>query len=302
MKRLTAIGLTVVLLLLVGGGVVAWRWPRAGAGGQRDVQPGAGPATNAGTTKPVASAGRTSVPATGLSAEEKAVRVAQIKRDYDEVRAKASADYAAAGTAFPGGLNAFLKQLALLERELHADYATVLSARELEDLEMRETGAGQTVQRLLGDTAATEEQRREVFRRQREFDDKFALTFDTTPGTLLRRETERQATQERIRGVLGDGLFAEWLRGEGGDFATFMAFGAQQGLPAGAALELWRAKNDYVLRRLELNAQKSVSPDQTRIAHNVLAEEIRARLLGILGPGGLQAAGPDVLGWLPRGK
>ncbi|MBI5766886.1 MAG: hypothetical protein HZA93_03775 [Verrucomicrobia bacterium] len=302
MKRLTAIGLGVVLLLMVGGGVVVWRWPHASAPGERAVQPGAGPAPSPGAEKPTAPSTRTRAPVTGLSAAEKAARVAQIKRDYDEVRAKAAADYAAAGMAFPGGISAFLRQLALLERELHADYATVLTPLELEDLEMRETAAGQQVQKLLGDTAATEEQRREAFRRQREFDDRFALTFDTAPATLLVRETERQATQEKIREVLGDKLFAAWLRGEGGDFTNFAAFTAQQGLPAGAALELWRAKNDYTLRRLELNAQRTLTPEQSRIAYNVLAEQIRARLLGILGPGGLQAAGPDVLGWLPRGK
>jgi hypothetical protein len=245
---------------------------------------------------------RTRPPATGLSAAEKAARVAQIKRDYDEVRAKAAADYAAAGPAFPGGLNAFLRQLALLERELHADYAAVLTPRELEDLEMRETAAGQLVQRLLSDTAATDDQRREAFRLQRQFDDKFALTFDTAPATLLLRESERQATQEKIRAALGAPLFARWLRGEGEDYANFSTFAAQQGLSAAAALELWQAKNDYTLRRLSLNAQRELTPEQVRVAHNVLAEQIRARLLGILGPGGLQAAGPDVLGWLPRGK
>lgn len=303
MKRVPAIGLVVVLLLMVGGGIVVWRGQRAATPG------GAADAPRTGVAPPAprvpdraAPPARTQSPVAGLSAAEKAARIAQIKRDYDEVRAKTAAEYATAGTAFPGGLNAFLRQLALLERELHADYAAVLTPRELEDLEMRETATGQQVQRLLSDAAATDDQRREVFRLQREFDDKFALTFDTTPATLLLRESERQATQEKIRGALGDKVFASWLKGEGADFANFTAFTAQQGLPADAALQLWRAKNDYTLRRLELNAQRNLNSEQSRIAHNVLAEQIRARLLGILGPGGLQAAGPEVLGWLPRSK
>jgi hypothetical protein len=55
--------------------------------------------------------------------------IARIESDYDEIRAKAAADYAAAGKAFPGGLNAFLRQLALLEREKGADLDKELTAR-----------------------------------------------------------------------------------------------------------------------------------------------------------------------------
>ena len=300
MKKFAAAGLVLALLLMLGGGVVAWQRSRddAPVGVERVARKSPPPERSQApspTLPPPAARGPPS-PA------EKAARVARIKRDFDEVRTKAAADYAAAGTAFPGGLSAFLRQLALLERELHADYATVLSPRELEDLEMRETLAGQQVQRLLGDTAATEEQRRAAFRLQREFDNKFALTFDTAPATLLVRETERQATQEKIRAAVGDALFAAWLQGEGGDYGKFSAYTAQQGLPAGTAIDLWRAKNDYTLRRLELSAQRELTPEQLRVAHSVLAEQIRARLLGILGPGGLQAAGPEVLGWLPPGK
>src|SRR6185503_5624018 len=115
---------------------------------------------------------------------------------------------------FPGGLNAFLRQLALLEREKHEDFAALLDPRELEDLEMVDTTAGQTVSRVLGDTNATEEQKRQAFRLQREFENKFALTFDLTPPALLTRERERIVTQEKVRAVLGDDLFSSWLRSE----------------------------------------------------------------------------------------
>ncbi len=98
------------------------------------------------------------------SAADRAASADKIRRDYDEITKKISAEYAAAGDTFPGGLNAYLRQLALLQREKHADLAALLTPRELEDLEMRDTNAGQSVQRLLGESAATEEQRRAVFR------------------------------------------------------------------------------------------------------------------------------------------
>ena len=299
MKRLTTAALVAVALLLVGGGVVVWRWPGE-TGAPRAIATTNGPRPPPRAVVP--DLGPRDPAPTTLTPAEKTARVDRIRRDYDEVRTKAATDYAAAGMAFPGGLNAFLRQLALLERELHHDYAAVLAPRELEDLEKRETSAGQLVQRLLGDTVATDEQRRAAFRLQREFDDRFALTFDTAAATLLIRETERQATQEKIRLVIGDALFPAWLRGEGADYANFSAFVAEQGLIADTALGLWRAKNDYTLRRLALNAQQNASADEVRTTQATLAQNSRAHVLSLLGPVAFRAAGRDVLGWLPPGK
>ena len=237
---------------------------------------------------------------TGLSASEKEARVEKIRRDYDEITSKFSADYAAAGASFPGGLNAFLRQLALLAREKHADLAALLTPRELEDVEMRDSNSGQTVQRLLGETAATEQQRRAVFELQMAFEDKFALTFDLAPPALLVRERERQATQSNIRRVLGDELFGAWLGGEGTDFATMADFARQQGFAASVPFDLWRAKSDFLLARLELRARPDLSAAQLAEAEAALTNQTNSRVAGIIGPLALANGGRDVLSWLPR--
>lgn len=254
-----------------------------------------GPVSSEPPRKPAASSAPAASP---LSPAEKAARVEKIKKDYEEIRTKAAADYSAAGPKFPGGLNAFLRQLALLEREKRADLAAMLSPRELEDLELRETLAGQQVQRWLGDSAATDEQRRAVFRLQREFDERFALTFDVTPKALLERETARHRLQEQMRELLGDALFASWLRGEGPDYAGFVSFAAREELPADIPLSLWRAKNEFIRRRLELAAQP-MSPQQLASAQAALARDIEARVLGILGPAAMVSARKEILNWLP---
>jgi hypothetical protein len=230
---------------------------------------------------------------------DKVARIGKIQRDYNDITGKASADYAAAGDAFPGGLSAFLRQLALLAREKHKDLAAMLTPRELEDFEMRETHAGQTVQHLLDDTAATEEQRRAVFRLEQEFEDQFALTFDLSPPVLLEREAARQAVQLKIRAVLGDELFAPWLGGEGGDYAAMVEFARNQQLPASAPLELWQIKNEFTVGRLQLKLRTDLSPLQARDAETALVNQTRARVAGSIGPAAM-TAGNDVLGWLPR--
>ena len=235
----------------------------------------------------------------GLTAAEKAARIEQIKRDYDEVRARVAADYTAAGANFPGGLNAFLRQLALLEKEKRADFAAFLTPQELEDLEYRETTSGQLVQRLLAGERFSEEQRRAAFRLQLAFDDTYALIFDLTPATLLKREKERQQVQQRIRAALGDEAFAAWLKGEGADFEKFAGFVAEQQLPRERAFDLWELKNEFIRRRLEFGAQQ-LPAEQVRALQADLTREMQARVVGILGPGASELAQREVLGWLPR--
>ncbi|MSU48843.1 MAG: hypothetical protein EXS37_07120 [Opitutus sp.] len=289
---------TVLLAMLLG---VGWRWsirdrrtaPVAPVG--RMDQPA--PATGARRARPP----EPPVPPT-LTAAEKAARIDQIKRDYDEICAKASADYGAAGAAFPGGLNAFLQQLALLEREKRADFANVLSPRELEDLEMRESAAGQLVDRLLGPTTATTEQRRTVFQLQRNYENKFALTYDLTPRALYERETARQQTQEQIHAVLGDDVFGSWLRGEGEEYALGVAFASRHGLAPNVPLELRALKNEFTLRRLEIAAQPGSPPEQLRATRDALTRQFEARAISLIGTAALQAGRNDVLSWLPKTK
>ena len=203
--------LPVILVVLGVIGLGAWWWR---AGGERRPDPTTLPkkSTSPVVTPPVreipapppAAAERPSAP--GLSGAEKAARVEKIRRDYEEMTARFAAEFTAAGANFPGGLNGYLRQLALLEREKHNDLGSVLGAAELEELELRETFSGKAVQKALGTTAAGDELKHAVFRIRKEFDDKYALIFDLSPAALLARETERQAAQEKILAVLGPEL------------------------------------------------------------------------------------------------
>ncbi len=157
---------------------------------------------------------------TPLTVAEKAARVEKIRTDYDAIRkgvADELAAVAAASASGPGPFGetqVFLRRLALLEREQRADLAQVLDARELEDFELRESSTGQFVTARLGATAATEAQRRAVFRIRRDFDERFGFAFDLSRAALVERDRGRQEMDERIRAVLGEELFAAWSAGE----------------------------------------------------------------------------------------
>ena len=268
---------------------------RAGGGSSSDATAPARPAGwRPGAPKSAAGDGRRGV-ANGAPTVDRETRVKDILRDYEEIQAKVSAEFSAAGPSFPGGLTAFLRQLSLLEREKRADLAEVMTARELEDYEIRETAAGQRMRMLLDGTAASDGQRRAAFRIEREFNDSYGFYFDVAPAALQIREVARQAKLERVRAVLGVALFGIWLQRDDPGYASLVAFVREQNLADGAALALWQAKNDYLVRKLEIEAR----PDDTIAARRSAAlQEARAKVIMIVGPAAMESANSEVVGWL----
>ncbi len=285
---------------------IAFRWratptvvvsPDDGAGARGVASPD-GPGAGA-TADPGGDPARPTVSAAAVPlSPDKLERIAKIRRDYDEIRAKMSADYTAAGDKFPGGLSAFLKQLALLEREMHTDFALALTPRELEDYEMYQSTTGQAMQRRLAGVAVTDEQQRAVYRVQREFDDRFALVFDLSPPALWERMKAQDVARQKIRSVLSDEAFASWLNAEDPSFGAMRGLAAQKGLPAAAGNELWRIKSEWTLRKLEIAAQVGLSPEQRVAMHGALAGQTRARVAVLVGADAL-APGIEALVWLP---
>ena len=289
-------------LILAGGIALGWRWGRPERNVvSRPVSETRGPsAPAANATEPVVPA-RTA--AVALTPAEKAARVERIKRDYEEIFAMVRADGARASAS--GDLSAHdkhpwrLELLNLLEREQHADLSGVLNVGELEEIDWQESFAGRRVRELLGDTTATEAQRRAVFRLQRDYDERFALTFDVAPVALLARETARLETQEKIQLVLGPVMFGAWLRGEGGTYAGFSDYVTQKNLPVTVALELWRIENDFRLRQLAGRANGAMTTEQSQAAQTSLVQQAEARVGQLVGREALEKDRAQVLGWLP---
>ncbi len=225
---------------------------------------------------------------------EKRARADKIRADYEEMRAKQSAERSADLSA--GSLNAYLQRLALLEREKHRDLAAVLSEDELADYEVSDTSTGQTIHKLLDGTPADDDMRRAAFKLQRQFDLDYGYTFDLAPASLLQREQARQHTVEAIRAVLGDQIFSIWLQRDDAAYQRFAALAEQQ-QQKGIELELWRAKNDFTLQILTLRTQ-NLPADQFKASVNNLRTQSESRVTAIIGPVGVQRGGKAVFDWI----
>ena len=303
MKKTTIAAVGGLIIVIA---IIAFRWRAAPSPvglpdhvlGARGLAPrtGPGPGEVLGGGAPDLSA---AAPAAAVPlSPEKWERIAKIRRDYDEIRVKMSADYAAVGDKFPGGLSAFLKQLALLEREMHADFARDLTPRELEDYELHQSTTGQTLQRRLAGAGVTDEQQRAVYRLQREFDDRFSLVFDLSPPALWERMKVQDVLRQKIRSELSDAAYAAWLNADDPSFGAMRGFAAEKGLPPAAGDELWRIKNDWTLRKLEIAAQQGLSPEQRKAMQAAWVGQIRSRVAVLVGADAL-APGVEALAWLP---
>ena len=90
----------VVAVALTLGGLRQWRTWEAEM--SRAVPAESAPATKARPTKTETAMSATTAAMPTSSPAERMARVEQIRKDYDEIRAKMSAEFAAAGAAFPG--------------------------------------------------------------------------------------------------------------------------------------------------------------------------------------------------------
>ena len=148
----------------------------------------------------------------------------------------------------------------------------------------------------LAGSGATEAQVRSVFRLEREFQDRFALVFDLTPGALLERQRVRDEYDGKIVALLDPMDALAWLTARDGDQGLMNDWVRQRGLPPAAALELWRIKSDFVVRRLELKSAKSVPPT----ALGDLIRETQVRLSAAAGADTLAKERDGIFRWLPR--
>ena len=266
MKK-SVVQLAAILAGVAVVGLVFWggrRASRRAAGAATEVK---SPAESTPARAAKAPLAKRPAPAPGTDpAAAKAARIKAILRDYDDIQARMSADYGSAGQSFPGGLNAFLRELALLDREKRADLAKVMTPRELEDYAIGESAAGQKMRAALDGTAATDEQRRAVFRAEQGFNDQFGFTFDLSPPALAVREAARQAIENQIRAALGDALFAAWLQRDDPGYVHFVEFAQRQNLPGSAALALWQTKNGFTLSALDIASAPPQSAGPRRAA------------------------------------
>lgn len=177
----------------------------------------------------------------------------------------------------------FLKELNLLNRERRADLEKILTPWEAEEVDLHWSQSGKRVIDSLANVSVSDDERRAMFRLQIGFDREFGRNGDFTAAEVIARESARVVTYDQMRALLGEERFSSFLARDDPGYKRFLEITEQEAQPPAIADQLWRIKNEYLIRRAEMNAQSGLDPATKATQHSALDEEIRARVTTLVG-------------------
>jgi hypothetical protein len=166
-----------------------------------------------------------------------------------------------------------LEALALLEQERRKDIAALLGPDEVEMHELAHSGMARALRARMADFVPTEAEFRVLFR-------------------LLRAGDERSLSgagfEERLRVVLGERRYAEYLRTQEPGYKLTAQIAERCGLPSQRAAQVAALSGEALSRLRQLRDDPSLPADAVRRAMVELAGESNERLRALLGQNGAE--------------
>lgn len=216
----------------------------------------------------------------GDLSEEKIAAIAAVERDYSEMRRSLPSPIQG-GRVSPDSMTARQQQTELLEAELRADLAKVLTPAELEAYELRSSKSAQTTARLLQDVTLTADEFAALSHAREAYD--AIMTQRNSPSggdDLMRRQGEAQmAYVEQLRATLTDDRFYTALEGFDSTYRAVAALGTR--FPNVTPAKAYEAMQVRDQMRLALNSLAASGP--TREGVEAEFSRWNARLDTVLG-------------------
>jgi hypothetical protein len=226
---------------------------------------------------------------------EKVLGVQAVLSDYSELKAQIMDSL--------GGvmLNEDRAKLALLESEQRADLEKILTPKELEDYQLRNSSVAAVLRSQLALFSPTEEEFRSIFRLQ----DKFETEFPKRGGTVSSEETRRKAEaqdklNQEILGLLGPERYSDYKQAADPASQAVNRVLARFDLPIQAAKEAMSIQQQTTDAARLVNAQASLSAEQRADQLKNLADGAKNRLTGLLGKNAADAYLEVNGSWLQR--
>ena len=205
----------------------------------------------------------------------------RVEDDYNEMIAAVRAE--AKGIILPEDR----EKLALLNREKRADLASILTAQELENYELRTSQSANLLRSRLAAFEPTEAEFRALFQAQLALNEKFQAGF--TGIDQQTREAHQNAYHDQLRALLGDKRYAEYVRETSSDYQQLTRLVQRENLPRETPQVTYDLRNAIAAESNLIFDNAGLSLDAKRDALKQLAQNARNRILATLGPG----AGPE---------
>ncbi len=216
----------------------------------------------------------------GDLAPEKIDALQQISSDYNEMMAEVrDAARSGYGTILLPDDRA---KLALLEKEMHADVAQVLSADELDAYDLRTSRTSSTLRSSLAPLEPSEQEFLALYKIQKSIDDQYPSPENLSVDQRRERADALKQLAPQIEAALGPDRYAEYQQKTDPNWQQANRFVQQYDLPATATDQLFAIQKD-ITDRAQAVRKNTSSFDQLSTQLASLEQEANARLTAVLG-------------------
>lgn len=224
----------------------------------------------------------------GNLSQDKLEQLQRIASDYGELRSQIYAT--ANGVMLPEDR----EKLALLEKEQRADMATLLTAEEMENYELRSSTTASMLRSQLAAFKPTEAEFRAIFKASRAAEEQSG---GATPGgiTMIGGPTmgfspSQAAVLDQAKSFLTPERYAELQLALNPSYQMINRLAARLELPSSVAPQVVTLQQDMMKRAGALRTDQSLSTDQRNAQLSALQQEATTNLTNVLGgPRGLEA-------------
>jgi len=237
---------------------------------------------------------------------EKAARLQEIESDYYDLQRRVREEMA--GFLMPGDA----EKLKLIEGEKKRDRLALLTPEEREADALRNSETAQQLQRVLRGFVTTEEEYKAIFALQSALEEKYPRGAWTaayyggadTSEYYKGRSEEQKNIDAKIKDMLGEERYADYVRGQREDYQSLMAAAERFNLSAETVVQTYQVRDDTANEARRISDDASLSAAQKREAYAALAEQATAQIKASLGDDVGAAYIDNALGWLknlPKG-
>jgi hypothetical protein len=221
----------------------------------------------------------------GSLSDEKIDAIAQIERDYEQVGREARASRAG---NMMDRMNETREQHALMEQQGFADLATVLTPEELDEFKLRNSSTASRTMNRLQSINVTEAEYEAVYREQQSYDETIAnlkVVGVIDLETMAKQNAATDALNERVRAVLNDDRFFQYL--EASDFQYAHLANSLKQFPSvtpDATYELLKLQQETMLAVSRVYEDKTIPQAQRDARRLQLITAASGKVDALLGP------------------
>ncbi len=228
--------------------------------------------------------------------EDKRAQLAALRDQFEGKRERVY-DQAQNGVLSTADM-ALLKQI---ETEQATALDGVLSPEERDKYELCTSETADRLRSQLVGFHPTEEEFREIFKRQTALDAKYQYLDTQDEAVRTAQDADQQQMEQELKATLGDGRMAEYQQSKDADYRSLTTFAEQFDLPASTSQSLQEMRQIAEGERQKLLLDRQLPPERRQQALNAIQAETERTFQQTLGraptPLTPRARGPGFMGW-----